>query len=122
MEDIDNNNQNFIRQYVKNLFIILDESLTNLINKIYQYDINVIKKLKIMKFKENKSIEIKNKNLLKDVIKEEKIENLEKNFNKIRFIKKNKLFVDYRNKEKEKNNSDYIKLKLLNEYNNLLEY
>ena len=122
LEDIDNNNQNFIRQYVKNLFIILDESLTNLINKIYQYDINVIKKLKIMKFKENKSIEIKNKNLLKDVIKEEKIENLEKNFNKIRFIKKNKLFVDYRNKEKEKNNSDYIKLKLLNEYNNLLEY
>ena len=67
-------------------------------------------------------IEIKNKNLLKDVIKEEKIENLEKNFNKIRFIRNNKLFVDYRNKEKEKNNSDYIKLKILNEYNSILEY
>ncbi len=75
-----------------------------------------------MKFKEKKLIEIKNKNLLKDVIKEEKIENLEKNFNKIRFIRNNKLFVDYRNKEKEKNNSDYIKLKILNEYNSILEY
>ena len=122
LDDIDNNNQNFLRQYVKTLFSVLDESLSNLINKIYLYDINVVKKLKTLKFKEKKLIEIKNKNLLKDVIKEEKIENLEKNFNKIRFIRNNKLFVDYRNKEKEKNNSNYIKLKMLNEYNSMLEY